>query len=394
MIRLPARVTFLAPAAPAALLAFAPLPLTAQTFSLPPASPAPTSAPAGPSDERAGVAIPPRAVATPAPTPTPIPLPTAIPTSVPTSAPRPVPTASAPAPVRTAPTTGAAPSPQTGAAPVPAPGEIAVPGADADTGTAPQTIPSAPPTLPGTLPGTAPEIAPAAPATDLVGAGAPGDLWPYVAGGLGILALLGGGLVWRRRAAPKTLRIAPPLAGPRALAPVPAGADANAAPPRLDLTLDITTATRSLMMFTLEYRLVIANRSDRAVNDARVAVQLVCARTSGGAGPSAGAAHALADAGRIGPQQARTVTGTVQLPLSAITPLRQGQTPLFIPLAHVTLEGEGLPAQLRSFVIGTRSSSGRVHPISLDVPPGGIAGLVAQALSVPPVPAPPVGRAA
>lgn len=377
MIRLPARVTFLAAAAPAALLAFAPLPLAAQTFSLPPASPTPTPAPAGPADERAGVAIPPRAAptATPTatPTPTPIPLPTPLPTSAPTSAPRPVPTATAPA--RTAPGAGGVPAPQTGAAPAPspapAPDGIIAPG---DSGTAAQTLPPAP----STLPGNAPDIAAPAPATDPVGQSAFGDWWPYLAGGLGLLTLLGAALLWRRRPRPAAMRIAPPLAGPRAEPP------AAAAPPRLDLTLEIASATRSLMMFTLEYRLVIANRSDRAVNDARVAVQLVCARTSGGAGPSAGAAQALADAGRIGPHQARTVTGTVQLPLSAITPLRQGQTPLFIPLAHVTLEGDGLPAQLRSFVIGTRSNSGRVHPIALDVPPGGIAGLVAQAVAVPP----------
>ncbi|HEY6965800.1 MAG TPA: hypothetical protein VI407_11345, partial [Erythrobacter sp.] len=82
---------------------------------------------------------------------------------------------------------------------------------------------------------------------------------------------------------------------------------------------------------------------------------------------------------------ARSVTGTVQLPLSAIAPLRQGQTPLFIPLAHVTLEAEGVPAQARSFVIGMPSAAGRVHPIALDVPPGAIAGLVAQAVAIPPV---------
>jgi Meckel syndrome type 1 protein len=55
-----------------------------------------------------------------------------------------------------------------------------------------------------------------------------------------------------------------------------------------------------------------------------------------------------------------------------------------VPLAHVTLEGEGLPAQARSFVVGTPSPSGRVHPIALDVPPGGIPGLVAQAVAIPP----------
>ena len=87
---------------------------------------------------------------------------------------------------------------------------------------------------------------------------------------------------------------------------------------------------------------------------------------------------------RIGSHQARSVTGTVQLPLSAISPVRQGTTPMFVPLAHVTLEGEGLRAMSRSFVIGPRSASGRLHPILLDQPPGGIAGLVAQAIAIPP----------
>ena len=139
------------------------------------------------------------------------------------------------------------------------------------------------------------------------------------------------------------------------------------------------------MMFTIEYRLTIANRSERAVGDLHTAVQLACARA--GAAPSPGAAQALAAIDRIGPQQARSVTGTAQLPLSAIAPLRQGRTPLFIPLAHVTLEAESLPAQARTFVIGTPSASGRVHPIALDVSPGGIAGLVAQAVALPPPPA-------
>lgn len=135
-------------------------------------------------------------------------------------------------------------------------------------------------------------------------------------------------------------------------------------------------------MFTLEYRLTIANRSGRAVGDLNAALQLACAR--GGPAPSAGAAQALAAIERIGPHQARTLTGTLQLPLGAIAPLRQGQTPLFVPLVHVTLEGESLPALARTFVIGTPSPAGRVHPIALDVPPGGIPGLIAQPVAIPP----------
>lgn len=195
-----------------------------------------------------------------------------------------------------------------------------------------------------------------------------------------MLALLGGGAVLWRRRKPKVLRLAAP-------AETAAQAAAAAEPPRLDLTLEITAATRSVMMFTLEYRLTIANRSARAVNDLNAAVQLACARASGGASaggaPSAGAAQGLESIARIGPHQARSIGGRVQLPLSAIAPLRQGQTPLFIPLVHVTLEAEGLAARTNTFVIGTPSTSVRVHPIALDQPPGGIAGLVAQAVTVP-----------
>jgi Meckel syndrome type 1 protein len=204
--------------------------------------------------------------------------------------------------------------------------------------------------------------------------------WPYAAGALAALLLLGGGaFLWRRRRKPAPLRLAAPVAGASG---EPAGEPAGAGEtPRVDLTLDITAATRSVMMFTLHYRLTIANRSGRAVNDCNAAAKLVCAR--GNAGAAAGAAQGLESIARIGPHQARSITGTLQLPISAISPLRQGQTPLFIPLVHVTLEGEGLPADTKTFVIGTPSPSGRIHPIPLDQPPGGIAGLVAQAVVVP-----------
>ena len=111
--------------------------------------------------------------------------------------------------------------------------------------------------------------------------------------------------------------------------------------PRVDLTLEIIGATRSVMMFTLRYRLTLANRTDRAVNELSVAVQLACAkRGESNAAPVAAAQNAL-PVERIGPHQSRTMSGEVQLPLAAITPVMQGQTPLFIPLLHVTIEGEG-----------------------------------------------------
>jgi len=202
------------------------------------------------------------------------------------------------------------------------------------------------------------------------------DWWPWAAGGAGALAMLGLGALLRRRRKPAVLRLAAP-------APAP-DVDAAPDPARLDLMLEITGATRSVMMFTLEYRLTIANRTGRAVNDLAVAVQLACARRGIANGAAPGAAQQLAQVERVGPHQNRSLAGTIQLPISAIAPLRQGQQPLFIPLVHVTLDGEGVAALTRSFVIGTPSTAGRVHPILLDTPPGAIPDLTAQAVAIPP----------
>jgi len=379
--RLPVR-SLVRRAAPAlaGLLALAAAPLAAQqTFSLPPASPSPTPAPAGPADERAGVAIPPRAAASAAPTAAPSPQvrPLAIPSATTTPQRAPAPRESAPPARAGSPSATLTPP---AAAPLPGPdatGPEATQVPQAPQASAPEASDAAPP-----LASAPADAGGAAEAPSLPGWPLPA-WWPLAAGALGALIVLSGvALLVRRRRKARPLRLAAPGAGvPAAGAP-----PADSTPPRLDLTLEITAASRSLMMFTLEYRLTIANRSERAVGDLHTALQLACARAS--SAPSPGAAQALAAISRIGPHQARSLTGTVQLPLSAIAPLRQGKTPLFVPLVHVTLEGESLPALVRTFVIGTPSQSGRVHPIALDVPPGGIAGLVAQAVALPPASAP------
>ena len=355
-------------------------PITAQeqspgTFTLPPPTPTPTPAPAGPVDERSGVAIPPRAVPSATPSAVPSPAPTIRPTLEP-PAEFPVDVVNEPAPRLLPPRTG---TPAPAASPVPAPTPTAA--------ATPQPAETAADTAPApgfSIPGPAESESPAAlpPTTDVVtGPSVLPAWWPLAAGGLGALALLGGGLLWWRRRKPAVRRIAPP--------PVIGDEDSAAMAndleqPRLDLTLEILGATRSVMMFTLQYRLTIANCSPRAVNDLAIALQLACARNDAANAPSPGAAQGLEQIARIGPHQARSVTGTVQLPLSAISPVRQGTTPMFVPLAHITLEGEGLRALSHSFVIGPRSASGRLHPILLDQPPGGIAGLVAQAIAIPP----------
>jgi hypothetical protein len=203
--------------------------------------------------------------------------------------------------------------------------------------------------------------------------------WPWALGALGSLALLIGGVTlwWRHK--PKVLHLAPPPSGSAAQATA-----LDDLPP-LDITVDIIAATRSMMMFTLAYRINLANRSDRAVNDLSIAAQLVCARRVASNTALPGAAQQVLNFARIGPHQSRSVSGEIQLPLSQIAILRQGSAALFIPLMHVTLGGEGQAVQTRSFVVGTPSTSGtgRLHPIRLDNPPGSVPGLRAQAVEVP-----------
>ncbi|MFU7527753.1 hypothetical protein ACM64M_04405 [Qipengyuania sp. ASV99] len=181
---------------------------------------------------------------------------------------------------------------------------------------------------------------------------------------------------------------AEPIPAPVDPAPKPAAApdEKQAAttgePARIDLTLEIISASRSVMMFTVEFRLDIANRSDAALRDLNVAAQLACAQRGAANAAPIAAGQPIAEIDRIGPYQSRRVTAQLRLPLTEVQSIRQGSRPLFIPLLHITLEGAGQPVTSRSYVIGTPSatSQSRVHPLPLDGPPGGLPGLRAHSI--------------
>ncbi|MEL7188424.1 MAG: hypothetical protein AAGK17_02640 [Pseudomonadota bacterium] len=150
--------------------------------------------------------------------------------------------------------------------------------------------------------------------------------------------------------------------------------------PRIDVDVEIVSATRSLMMFTFVCRVTLANRSDHAVRDIALSHHLVCAQKG-----MAGAKDAVTDAGgciveRIGPNQSHTSELQLTLPLSDIEVIRQGNKPLCIPMAFITVSPNETEPLMKSFIIGTPSlaSSERLHPIALDTPPGGIPGLRAH----------------
>jgi hypothetical protein len=149
---------------------------------------------------------------------------------------------------------------------------------------------------------------------------------------------------------------------------------------RLDLKLDIESASRSLMRFSIEFGLEITNRDDVAVRDISITAKLASAQAGGNGEAIPRGGQPVAEVERIAPGQGRRVMGRLQIPLSEVTPLNQGGKLVLIPLIHVTLEGPGLRSIHRSFVIGTPSSTsmGRVHPLLLDGPPGGFPPLRAQ----------------
>ncbi|WP_156423895.1 hypothetical protein [Erythrobacter sp. YT30] len=379
----------------------------AQSFNLPEPTPTPTPAPQGPVDVRSGVPIAPRS----------IPDQTSQPAQPSEEAQTPPPSQS----------NGASPSgagnetldvtlPPASPVTRPEPSTSASPPAQrsqsgASQGTRPQTVaPTAPAEVaaPGPLTseseGTSPVLpqegaSSPAPSIDVGNVALPASepepvpmpLWIWAAALLA-LALLAGAFAFMRSHNSKTRRpamaiqdqaaMAPPLSpanstesGPQAAPSIPA----NAAP-RIDLELDITNATRSLMMFTLDCRITLHNRSDRGVRDISVLSQLVCAQSAAPTQANGADLPTLETIERIGPQQCRTITAQLQLPLKEVRPMRQAQKPLFIPLALVGLKVGNADVRQRSFVIGLPSAAttGRVHPIPLDTPPGGIIGLLAR----------------
>jgi hypothetical protein len=256
-----------------------------------------------------------------------------------------------------------------------APVATATPAPSATQAPAPEAAPS-----PGfdsfTLP-AAPSATPATPPSEALGE--PVIDWRWLAAGAALLASLAGGwLLWRRRK-PKVLRLAAPVAVRDG------GEDDEPALPRIDIAVEIPGSSRSVMTFTLRYRITLANRSPRAVSDLAVAVQATTARQGQSNAAPVAAAKSITRIERIGPHQSRTVSGEVQLPFAEMAPIMQGRTMLFIPLLHVTLEGEGQQALARSFVIGTPGATeGRVQPLRMDMLPGSAPALRAKPIAAPP----------
>ncbi len=396
-------------------LATEPVAASPGSFTLPEPTPTPTPVPQGPVDERAGVPIAPRVIPLerapeplPAPpTPTPSPTPTQAETQ--TSASPPEPEAEPASEVSPA----AEPSLADETGPDPSEADAEAPEDESET------------VAPGfeTLP--IPEAQTTAPSQDTTISGEddtrPDRTVPdqrednsirnLIFALIALAALLAAGLgwtFWRRnrdgdedqdtragRIVAKVNRMMPDTTPPvfkgradpaLSLAAGASSAAANAAlePIRLDLSLEIASASCSVMNLTLECRIVIANRSDQPARDLTLFGDLSTAR-AGEERMTYGQGKPIEAIDRIGPRQIRRIRTMLQLPLREINAIRQGERPVFVPLAHIRVEGSPDIEFARSFVIGSRSAAnrGRLHPLPLDVSPGGVHGLIAQPVREP-----------
>lgn len=177
----------------------------------------------------------------------------------------------------------------------------------------------------------------------------------------------------------------PPSPTPPAPAPPAPTPTAPTEPPRLDVALDVIGATRSLMRLSVEFSLEITNRAQNAVRDIDIAGELACAQEGSVGVSPVDKTQSFAAIDRLAPQQSRRVTGTLQLPVSQITAIKQNGKPVVIPLIHLRLGSSHVQATKRTFVLGTPSSSSvtRVHPLLLDGPPGSLPPLRAQLIKTP-----------
>ncbi len=341
-----------------------------QDFQLPPnPSPTPTPTVQGPVDVENGVPAVPRPIVTPVPTPaarptpTPTPAPSPVRSPVPSPAPTPRPRAT---PTLTPPANREAPA---------APPSLPAPESAATD--SPESAPSESQALPGEAASPSFDTQPAAtvPATEAAsesptteGEGTPA--WWWLAG-LAALALLAAAAVWGRRRSPAPLRIEPPV--------VRTDGGAALAAPRAALTLrpEAIRLSRSVMAATLTYRLTVLNRGTEALTDVVIEADLGSASGDRPVEEQVAMATTALEPRhtmpRLAPGQSARFEGKVQLQLSQAGILRQGATPLLVPLLRLRTTAEGIEPQAQTLAIGQQGTSGssRLQPFRLDEGPRG-----------------------
>ncbi|MEP5937212.1 MAG: hypothetical protein ABJ239_02690 [Erythrobacter sp.] len=216
--------------------------------------------------------------------------------------------------------------------------------------------------------------------------------WPIwlwlVAGLVGLIVLVGGAwMAIRRRASNTTVpTIVPPIVPTKT--PIDSGASTEpnlaATKGRFALDLQILTVMRSLRMVTVTGRVTIANRSDRALRDVAISGDLISASKSVPMEQQMARdgvqLAGLTQIERIGPNKSHAIDVTLQIPIGEIDGFRQGNVPMFVPLARICADCDSADRVAKTYVLGVSSPGQKLHPLPLNGPPGGYQNVGARAL--------------
>jgi hypothetical protein len=304
------------------------------------------------------------------------------PTPLPTPTPLATPTPSAPPPVTTtrerptpAPTRSARPAPPLVAAATPTPSPTPTPA------TTPEAAPVALVT-PTPLPTPTPAPLPAPADTH------PPDhrYWPWLLGGVGLLALAAG-YYWGRRRRPADrvaeVEVAPaPVVAPtppvtaRPVPPPPAATPPPEPPPAAPLAIELVATGVAVAggAITLDFALVVGNPGPDSADGLRVALAIVAAGPALNdhiAGFNAGAAGgSSSDPVTLAPGEGHRIAGRLTLPPEVMHVTQVGGRPMAVPVVLVQVRWRGGLSVRRyseAFLVGTGdAAASRLGPIWLD----------------------------
>ena len=142
----------------------------------------------------------------------------------------------------------------------------------------------------------------------------------------------------------------------------------------LALSLDPVRMSATLTSTTLSYRLTVTNKGSRATGLIAVAGSMISAHASLPAevqlatdGQPLELLHEIAS---LAPGEATVVNGELRLPLPEITPIKSGESLLFIPLVRFRAETSDTSV-ITAFALGETSvaASGGLLPLRIDMGP-------------------------
>ena len=224
-------------------------------------------------------------------------------------------------------------------------------------------------------------------------------LWQYLAGVLALLALGAGALaLFRRRREKVEFETVMAIERPRVPAaavpdtaeepmdgepfaegiplPVPAEPEASLGDGPLRYALETTNLSISLINATLSYQVTVTNTSDQPIHNIAIFGDLASAHAS------LTAEEQLAGPGTSGPPlhripalaagQSAFFNGQLRLPLAAVRAVRREQVVMFIPLARMRIEADGLDdAVVQTCVVGQKPTGpgAGLRPFRLDTGP-------------------------